>query len=163
MNLPLSSQQRVEAALAAKGVNIDIKVFPAGTRTAADAAAAIGCQVAEIAKSIVLRAVSSDRVVVVVASGSNRVDEHKVAQLLGEPLARADADFVRRKTGFAIGGVAPVGHLETPLLLLDQDLLQYEHVWAAAGTSDSVFRLTPAELQLLTDAPLADIKQENKA
>ncbi|WP_269533853.1 YbaK/EbsC family protein [Chitinimonas sp. BJYL2] len=162
MNQPLSSQQRVEAALAAAGIAIEMKVFPAGTRTAADAAAAIGCTVAEIAKSIVLQAKASDRVVLVVTSGSNRVDEARVTALLGEPVSRADADFVRRKTGFAIGGVAPVGHLESPAILIDRDLLQFEHVWAAGGTSDSVFRLTPAELQAVTGAPVCDIKQEQQ-
>ncbi|HEY9102905.1 YbaK/EbsC family protein [Chitinimonas sp.] len=160
MSTVLTSQQRVEAALAAAGVAIEIKTFPVGTRTAADAAAAIGCSVAEIAKSIVLRAVESDRVVVVVTSGSNRVDERKVAGLLGQAVVRADADFVRSKTGFAIGGVAPVGHLEAPLVLMDRDLQQYGQVWAAGGTGDSVFRITPSELQTLTQAPLADIKQE---
>lgn len=162
MSTAPSSQQRVEAALAAAGVAIEIKVFPSGTRTAADAAAAIGCTVAEIAKSIVLRAVESDRVVVV-TSGSNRVDEKKVAALVGEHLAKADADFVRAKTGFAIGGVAPVGHIEPPVVLIDRDLMQYAHVWAAAGTGDSVFRLAPEALQTLTGAPVADVKQETKS
>ncbi|MFC4157834.1 YbaK/EbsC family protein [Chitinimonas lacunae] len=156
----LTSQQRVAAALAAAGLDADIREFPSGTRTAADAAAAIGCQVAEIAKSIVLRAVESDRLVVVVTSGSNRVDEKKVAATLGEHLSKADAEFVRSRTGFAIGGVAPVGHIEPPLLLIDQDLLQYPHVWAAAGTPNSVFRLTPDQLVRLTGGRVADIKQE---
>lgn len=160
MNQPLSSQQRVEAALAAAGIAIEIKTFPEGTRTAAEAAAAIGCSVAEIAKSIVLRAVESGRVVVVVVSGRNRVDMEKVADLLDQTVIRADADFVRRKTGFAIGGVAPVGHLEAPIVLLDSDLLHYRQVWTAAGTSNSVFRLTPAQLQMLTACPVVDIKQE---
>jgi len=160
MSQPLTSRQRVEAALEAADVAVDIRTFPAGTRTAADAAAAIGCQVAEIAKSIVLRATESDRVVVIVTSGSNRVDEAKVCQHLGEPVARADADFVRSKTGFAIGGVAPVGHIEAPLMLIDRDLLQFDHIWAAAGTGDSVFRLTPTQLQTLTAAAVADVKQE---
>ncbi|GAB3246748.1 YbaK/EbsC family protein [Chitinimonas naiadis] len=160
MSTAPDSQRRVEAALVAAGVAIEIKTFPAGTRTAADAAAAIGCSVAEIAKSIVLRAVESDRVVVVITSGSNRVDERKVAAVLGQHVARADADFVKRKTGFSIGGVAPVGHLEPPLVLMDQDLQQYPHVWAAGGTGDSVFRITPNDLHGLTQAPLADIKQE---
>lgn len=159
-NLTLSSQQRVAAALAAAGIDTEIREFPNGTRTAADAAAAIGCEVAEIAKSIVLRAVESDRLVVVVTSGSNRVDEKKVAATLGEHLSKADADFVRGRTGFAIGGVAPVGHIEPPLLLIDRDLLQYRHIWAAAGTPNSVFRLTPEQLTQLTAGRVADIKQE---
>ncbi|WP_374357085.1 YbaK/EbsC family protein [Chitinimonas sp.] len=160
MNTPLSSQQRVLAVLAAAGIDAEVKVFPAGTRTAADAAAAIGCSVAEIAKSIVLRAVESSRVVVVVTSGANRVDESRVAALLGEHLAKADADFVRSQTGFAIGGVAPFGHLQAPVLFMDRDLLQYPYIWVAAGTSDSVCRLTPQALLAITGAPLADIKQQ---
>jgi len=155
-----SARGRVEAVLAAAGVDVDIRVFPAGTRTAADAAAAIGCQVAEIAKSIVLRAAKTGDVVVIVTSGSNRVDEGKVARHLGQPVARADADFVKARTGFTIGGVAPVGHLHTPLMLIDADLMQFDYIWAAAGTGDSVFRLTPAALRTLTSAPVADVKQE---
>lgn len=156
----LSSQQRVEAVLAAAGISFDIRTFPDGTRTALEAATAIGCSVGEIAKSIVLRAVESGRVVVVVVSGRNRVDMEKVADLLDQSVIRADAEFVRRHTGFAIGGVAPVGHLEAPLLLLDRDLLHYRQVWAAAGTSDSVFRISPAQLQQLLACPVVDIKQE---
>jgi prolyl-tRNA editing enzyme YbaK/EbsC (Cys-tRNA(Pro) deacylase) len=155
-----TSQQRVEAALLAAGLAFDVKVFPSGTKTAADAAAAIGCSVAEIAKSIVLRAVESDRVVVAVTSGTNRVDERRLADVVGEHLSKADAEFVRRKTGFAIGGVAPIGHVEAPLVVVDRDLLQYEQVWAAAGTGDSVFRLTPAQLLAVTGAPVADFKVE---
>jgi prolyl-tRNA editing enzyme YbaK/EbsC (Cys-tRNA(Pro) deacylase) len=132
--------------------------FEAGTRTAADAAAAVGCTVAEIAKSLVFRAKESRRSVLVVASGVNRVDERRVAALIGEKIARADADFVREKTGFAIGGVPPVGHAEAPLTLIDQDLMQYETIWAAAGTPNAVFQLRPAELEALTGGRVAEVK-----
>ena len=146
------SALRVQQALEEKGLPLVAKPFPAGTRTAEDAAAAIGCQVAQIAKSLIFRAASSDRPVLVIAAGNNRVDEKKIAALLGEGIKRADAAFVRDQTGFAIGGVAPVGHLVEPVTYLDRDLESHEEIWAAAGTPNTVFRLTPAQLQNLTGA-----------
>jgi len=140
------------------GVDTRIVEFEQPTRTSADAAAAIGCSVAEIAKSVVFRGATSRRAVVVVASGSNRVSEAKVAALLGEPLARADADFVRASTGYAIGGVAPIGHSQPVKLLLDQDLRGFDTVWAAGGTPFSVFPIEPDELQSLTGADWADVR-----
>jgi prolyl-tRNA editing enzyme YbaK/EbsC (Cys-tRNA(Pro) deacylase) len=137
------------------GAGFAVVEFEASTKTSADAAAAIGCTVAQIAKSLVFRA--GERPVLVVASGTNRVDEKKVSALLGEPIGRADADFVREKTGYAIGGVAPVGHAVPPAVLLDEDLRQYETIWAAAGTPNAVFRLAPADLERLTGARFADI------
>ena len=107
---------------------------------------------AQIAKSVIFRAASSDRPVLVIAAGHNRVDEKKIAALLGEGIKRADAAFVRDKTGFAIGGVAPVGHLVEPVTYLDRDLQSHEEIWAAAGTPNTVFRLTPEQLQSLTGA-----------
>ena len=132
--------------------------FEQPTRTSAEAAAAIGCTVAEIAKSIVFRGTRSGEAIVVVASGSNRVSETKVAALVGEPLARADADFVRAATGYAIGGVAPLGHAGPVKLVLDEDLPRFETVWAAGGTPFSVFPLAPEELQRITGAPWSDVK-----
>lgn len=132
--------------------------FEQPTRTSAEAAAAIGCTVAEIAKSVVFRGVSSGRAIVVVASGINRVSEQKLAALVGEPLGRATADFVRESTGYAIGGVAPLGHTGPVALVLDQDLQSFERIWAAAGTPFSVFPLTPSQLQSLTAAPWADVR-----
>jgi prolyl-tRNA editing enzyme YbaK/EbsC (Cys-tRNA(Pro) deacylase) len=140
------SAQKVQAALDALGFSLQIISLPASTRTAAEAAAAVGCQVGQIAKSIVFRAGHSDRPVLVIASGSNRVNETKVAALLAEPLGKADADFVRRRTGFVIGGVPPLGHAEPLETFVDEDLLQYEEIWAAAGTPHAVFRLTPGDL-----------------
>lgn len=155
-----ASAQRVQATLDGHGLGFEVKVFPAGTRTAADAAAAIGCSVAQIAKSLIFRAKTSNRPVLVIASGVNRVDERKVARLLGEPIGRADADFVRARTGFAIGGVPPLGHKEAPITLIDRDLMDLGEIWAAAGTPQSVFRLSPGDLPALTAGQVADIRSD---
>ena len=152
------SVERVRAALAAAGHPDTITGFPAGTRTAADAAAAVGCTVAQIAKSIVFRA--GGRAAVVIASGANRVDTRRAEAALGVRLARADADWVRETTGFAIGGVSPVGHLAPPLLLLDEDLLALDPVWAAAGSPSHVFRTSAAELRRMTGAAVAGVRQQ---
>ena len=141
------------------GIDTKVVEFEQPTRTSAEAAAAIGCSVAEIAKSIVFRGKNSGQAVVVVASGDNRVSEAKVAAKLGEPLTRADADFVRTATGYAIGGVAPIGYSQPVKLLLDEDLQRFETVWAAAGTPFSVFPVTPAQLAVLTGMPWSDVKQ----
>jgi prolyl-tRNA editing enzyme YbaK/EbsC (Cys-tRNA(Pro) deacylase) len=158
MNKPLpTSAQRVQQALQALGLPLRVVELPASTRTAADAAQAIGCQVGQIAKSLVFRGAETGRPVLVVASGSNRVDEQKIAALLGEPLAKADADFVRLRTGFVIGGVPPVAHLEPLQTFLDEDLFQNEEIWAAAGTPHTVFRLSPANLIRMTAGRVAKI------
>ncbi len=154
-----SSIDRVRAALLAAGHADSIVEFPDGTRTAADAAAAVGCEVAQIAKSIVFRA--ENRAVVVITSGANRVDAGKVAGALGVAVRRADADFVRAATGFAIGGVAPVGLLGSPLLLFDRDLLALHPIWAAAGSPSHVFSTEAETLLRITGAPVADIRQES--
>lgn len=153
------SAKRVQEALAARGFAFEVREFPQGTRTAAEAAAAIGCAVAQIAKSLVFRGRSSGRPVLVIASGANRVDEKAVAALIGEKIGRADADFVRAATGFAIGGVPPLGHATPPVTLIDRDLLALGEIWAAAGTPNAVFRLTPEDLVAMTDGRVADIKQ----
>ena len=153
-----ASAQRVQDALAQHGLGLEVREFAASTRTAADAAAAIGCTVAQIAKSILFRATKSNRPVLVVASGVNRVDEKKVAALVGEPLGKADADFVRDRTGFVIGGVPPVGHAEKVTTFVDEDLLVLPELWAAAGTPNAVFRLTPADLVWITGATVASTK-----
>ncbi|ENO79497.1 YbaK/EbsC family protein [Thauera sp. 63] len=150
---------RTQQRLADAGLDSRVVEFEQPTRTSAEAAAAIGCEVAEIAKSIVFRGEDSGQAVVVVASGDNRVSEAKVAALVGEALGRADADFVRTATGYAIGGVAPIGHVQPVKLLLDTDLQRFDRLWAAAGTPFSVFPLTPAQLQALTGATWSDIKQ----
>ena len=142
-----ASALKVQAAL---GDRFKVMEFDASTRTAADAAAAIGCEVAEIAKSLIFRGANSGRAVLIIASGADRVDEKKAAAAVGEPIARADADFVREQTGFAIGGVPPVGHKQQPIVLIEELLMRFAEIWAAAGTPNSVFRLTPAELVELT-------------
>ncbi len=150
--------QRVQDALAALGHSGRVRVMPSSTRTSAEAAAAVGCHVADIAKSIIFRAKPSQRAVLVIASGVNRVDEKKVAALIGEGLGKANAEFVRTRTGFVIGGVPPVAHDTPPVVLIDEDLLMLQHIWAAAGTPHAVFPLTPSELVSLTHGKVADIR-----
>jgi prolyl-tRNA editing enzyme YbaK/EbsC (Cys-tRNA(Pro) deacylase) len=149
------SVERVRAALRAAGHPDTITQFPAGTRTAADAAAAVGCDVAQIAKSIVFRA--GERAVVVITSGANRVDLPRAEAALGVRLRKADADWVRLATGFAVGGVAPLAHLAPPLMLLDEDLMALDPIWAAAGSPRHVFQTTAAELRRITGAAVARV------
>ncbi|HEY4254358.1 MAG TPA: YbaK/EbsC family protein [Roseomonas sp.] len=151
------SVERVRAALLAARHPDRIAAFPDGTRSAADAAAAVGCAVAQIAKSIIFRA--GGRPVLVIASGSNRVDMAKVAAATGLAVKRADGAWVRDVTGFAIGGVAPVGHLTPPVVLLDQDLRVHDRLWAAAGSPVHVFETDPEALRRLTGADFADVAQ----
>lgn len=146
-----AAARHVQDELTRRGLDDRVMVMPDSTRTAAEAAAACGCTIEQIAKSIVFRAVVSDQPVLVITSGANRVDEKLLADALGESVGKADADFVRRRTGFAIGGVAPVGHAEPVRIFIDQALLDYDEIWAAAGTPRAVFRLTPDELRSLTD------------
>lgn len=145
-----ASVQKVQAALAARGFSHRVLELPHSTRTAAEAAAALGCRVDQIAKSLVFRGAASGRVVLIIASGAHRVDEARVAAVLGETIEKADAAFVRERTGFAIGGVPPVGHAESPATLIDAALMQWQEIWAAAGTPSSIFRLTPADLVAMT-------------
>ena len=153
-----ASAQKVQDALAARGLALTVVELPQSTRTAAEAALAVGCAVGQIVKSIIFRAAKSNRPVLVITSGANRVSEKAVAALLGEPLARADADFVRARTGFVIGGVPPIGHVEPPVTFIDEDLLAYAEIWAAAGTPNAVFRLTPTDLLALTTGTVTKIK-----
>ena len=147
------SALKVQAAL---GPEFQVLEFEASTRTSEDAAAAIGCTVAEIAKSLIFKS-AQGRAVLVIASGVNRVDEKKVRALLGSKIGRADADFVRDSTGYAIGGVPPVGHATPPIVLIDEDLQRFPVVWAAAGTPNAVFKIAPADLIRLTQGQVADI------
>ncbi len=150
MNGLSPSARRVQDVLDALGLGHRVVEHEGSTRTAQEAADAIGCTVAQIAKSLIFRARNSGRPVLVVASGANRVDEKAIARLIGEPIERADPDFVRTNTGYAIGGVPPLGHAVPPLTLIDADLLALETVWAAAGTPNAVFALTPAQLVAMT-------------
>ncbi|HET9644512.1 MAG TPA: YbaK/EbsC family protein [Burkholderiaceae bacterium] len=125
-------------------------------RTSQEAADALGIEVGQIAKSVIFRRKSDDSAVLVVASGDRRVDEKKVAAMAG-PLGRADAEFVKSRTGFSIGGVAPVAHSTPPFTLIDRDLFRFNEIWAAAGHPNGVFRLSPIDLERLTGAPVADV------
>lgn len=139
--------QRVETAAHALGLNVQVRSMDQSTRTAEEAAAACGCSVGQIVKSLVFRGKDSGRPYLLLVSGSNRVNEKAVAEVLGEALVRPDAQYVRDITGYAIGGIPPVGHTTPITTYLDQDLLAYEIVWAAAGTPESVFSVSPAELR----------------
>lgn len=148
--------RRVAARLAELGHPHEVVMLPVTGRTAADAAAALGVELGQIAKSIVFRRLADDAAVLVVTSGDRRVDEHKVAGLVGE-VGRADADFVKAATGFSIGGVSPVAHATPPVILVDTELFRFEQIWAAAGHPHAVFPLSPSELVELTGAPIAEI------
>ncbi len=130
--------------------------FEESTHSSAEAAAAVGCDVAQIAKSMMFRS-ADGRPVLVVASGANRVDEKKVAALLGQKIKRAEPDYVLANTGTAPGGVSPVGHVTAPAIFLDQDLRRHETIWAAAGSPNAVFALSPADLVRLTGADFTDV------
>ncbi len=150
------SLKRVEAALVEAGLTPDIREMQASTRTAADAAAAVGCGVDQIVKSIIFRGEVTGHVVLFLTAGGNRVDDAKASAVAGQPLGKADADLIRAETGFAIGGVSPVGHLAPVTAYLDPRVLGFDTVWAAAGTPRHVFAIAPADLLRLTGARVAD-------
>jgi len=150
--------RRVSAVLAQRG-HAHVPLFlEVAARTAQEAADALGVGVGQIAKSVVFRRKSDDAAVLVVTSGDKRVDEKKVAALIGG-VGRADAEFVKAKTGFTIGGVAPVGHATEPVLLIDRELFRFDEIWAAAGHPNGVFRASPQALAHLTGAPVEDVVQ----
>ena len=151
--------QRVAAALQAAGHPHRPLLLDDAARTAQQAADALGVQLGQIAKSIIFRRKSDDAAVLVITSGDRRVDEKKVDAIVGKT-GRADAEFVKAKTGFAIGGVAPLGHVSAPVTLIDRELLRFGVIWAAAGHPHGVFQLAPQDLQQLTGAPLADVAQD---
>jgi prolyl-tRNA editing enzyme YbaK/EbsC (Cys-tRNA(Pro) deacylase) len=151
------SARKVQDALAAAGFACAVVELAASTRTSAEAAAAVGATVARIAKSLIFRTRPGDRPILVIASGENRVDEKKLAALVGERIERPDADFVRNRTGFAIGGVPPIGHPGRLTTYIDRDLLALGELWAAAGTPNAVFRLTADELVAMTAGQVVDI------
>jgi prolyl-tRNA editing enzyme YbaK/EbsC (Cys-tRNA(Pro) deacylase) len=153
-----SSAQKVQDALQAIGLSLQVVELPDSTRTAVEAAQAIGCQVGQIVKSLVFKGKRSEQPILVIASGSNRVNEKAIETLISEPLGKADADFVRQRTGFVIGGVPPLGHNEALETFIDEDLFQYEEIWAAAGTPHAVFRLKPDDLPRMTGGKVINIK-----
>jgi len=148
--------QRVAQALSALSHPHAPVWLDVAARTSQEAADALGVVVGQIAKSVVFRRREDDQAVLVIASGDRRVDERKVGAIIGA-LARADAEFVKARTGFAIGGVAPLAHAEPPLTLIDRELFRFDEIWAAAGHPNGVFRLAPAELERYTGAPVADV------
>ena len=150
--------RRVSALLAEKRHAHTPVFLDVAARTAQEAADALGIALGQIAKSVVFRRQLDEAAVLVVTSGDKRVDERKVAAIVG-PVGRADAEFVKARTGFTIGGVAPVGHLEPPVLLIDRELFRFGEIWAAAGHPNGVFRLSPDELATLTGAPVHDVAQ----
>ena len=153
----MDSAQRVQDALSVLGLSCQVVELPASTRTAQEAAQAIGCTVAQIVKSLIFRGTRTGKPILVLASGVNRVSEKRLSELAGEPAGKADADFVRQHTGFAIGGVPPLGHSAALETYIDADLLQYREIWAAAGTPRAVFRLTPQDLQKMNKGSVVSI------
>ena len=147
MNTLPAAAARVQAVADSLGLAIAVQSMPDSTRTAAEAAAACGCDVGQIVKSLVFQGKDTGRPLLLLVSGANRVDEKGVAVTVGEQLVRPDAGFVRTVTGFAIGGIPPFGHATPLATWIDEDLLQYEVVWAAAGTPNAVFAVDPAQLR----------------
>lgn len=147
---------RFESWLAATDVGVTVKEFPQGTRTAVEAARAVGCDVGQIVKSLVF--VAGGKPVVALVSGANRLDEHRLGAVAGEPVAKADAETARAATGYAIGGVPPFGHATDVPVYMDRDLFGYGAVWAAAGRPDSVFEIQPERLRELSNATVSDLR-----
>ena len=153
------ANQRVASFLGQCGIDFEIRLLSDAVRTARLAADALGCEVGQIANSLIFKDVSKDSAVLVMCAGDRRVDLQKVTALTGIELGKADADFVRRQTGFAIGGVPPVAHTNPLCCLLDASLQRHNEIWAAAGTPESVFRMTPAQLQQITAGAWQDLTQ----
>ena len=152
------SALKVQEVLRLMGFNGKVIEFEDSTRTSAEAAERVGCQIGQIVKSLIFRGQASDKPVLVLTSGANRVDEMLVSRYAGETIGRADAEFVRASTGFAIGGVPPVGHLLPLETYIDEDLLQYDQIWGAAGTPNAVFEMTPTDLEKMTGGKVIRVK-----
>lgn len=155
------SLKRVKTALRAAGL-ADTVVETGTARTAADAAKALGCEIDQIAKSIIFAGLSSQQAILFITAGGNLVDKEKAAALANEPLGKADAAFIRETTGFAIGGVSPVGHINPVTVFMDPRLFDFNQIWAAAGTPNHVFSITPDRLQTLCDATLQNFTAQEK-
>lgn len=153
-----TSAMKVQAALHELGLECQVVELPGSTRTAVEAAQAVGCGVGQIVKSLMFRGKTSGRPILALVSGSNRVDENKLSALAGEATEKADAEFTRLHSGYAIGGVPPLGHTEPIVTFIDEDLLLYAEVWAAAGTPHAVFRILPAELVRASGGRSATVK-----
>jgi prolyl-tRNA editing enzyme YbaK/EbsC (Cys-tRNA(Pro) deacylase) len=153
-----SSARKVQAALEEAGFSCRVVELPGSTRTSPEAAEAVGCRVEQIAKALVFKGRQSGRPVLVIASGANRVAEQKVGALVGEPVKMARAEYVREHTGYAIGGIPPLGHATPMTTLIDEDLLLNDPIWAAAGTPHSMFALTPNDLKRMTSGRVCNVK-----
>jgi prolyl-tRNA editing enzyme YbaK/EbsC (Cys-tRNA(Pro) deacylase) len=153
-----SSAQRVQTLLRSLDSSLQVLEFSESTRTAQEAAERVGVTLGQIVKSLIFKGGTTGKPILVLTSGANRVDEALVSTYAGEPIGRADADFAREVTGFAIGGIPPVGHARKIETYLDEDLLQYGAIWAAAGTPKAVFELTPAALKEMTSGMVARVK-----
>jgi Cys-tRNA(Pro) deacylase len=152
-----SSAYKVQRALKAHGLECQVVEMAKTTRSAKDAAQAVGCRVEQIVKSLVFRGKQSQKAILVAASGANRVNEKALSKFIAEPIEMSDADFVREKTGFAIGGVPPIGHKDRLETIIDEDLMKFEEIWAAAGTPHAVFKLTPIDLKKITGGRVVKI------
>ena len=150
--------QRVQDLLTSRGFPCHVIEFAESTKTSQEAADRAGCSLGQITKSLIFKGKETQKPILVLTSGANRVDESRISQYAGEAIGRADPDFVRAVTGFAIGGVPPLGHAHVIETYLDEDLLQYKTIWAAAGTHNAIFELTPAQLQEMTDGKVAQVK-----
>ncbi|MBW6474362.1 MAG: YbaK/EbsC family protein [Anaerolineaceae bacterium] len=153
-----NNAKKVQAALSDFGLDLVVVEFPKSTRTAQEAADAIRCSVEQIVKSLVFQRQPSGKAVLIAASGGNRVNEKQIKEIMGEKIVRADAEFVRAVTGYPIGGVPPLAHTQPIETIIDEDLMNYEVIWAAAGTPNAVFRLSPQELVLITKGKVVSIK-----
>jgi len=152
------STARVQMALSESGFELNVIEFSDSTRTAQEAANAIGCTVGQIAKSLIFKGKTSQKPILIIASGVNRVNEKLVKEYISEQLEKADAEFVLKHTGFVIGGIPPVGHIEPITTFIDEDLMQYDEIWAAAGTPNTVFKLTPKILLEITKGTVIKVK-----
>ena len=153
-----ASARKVQDILNRHGFVCQVVELPEITRTAKESAQAIGCRVEQIAKSLVFRGKNTHKPILVVASGSNRVNENRLSERVSEPVEMADADFIRDRTGFVIGGIPPIGHSERLETFIDEDLLEYDEIWAAAGNPHAVFKLTPSDLKKMTDGQVISVK-----
>ena len=156
---PLSpSAQKIQDQIKSLGYDYTVIEHTESTRTAQEAADRAGCELGQIVKSLIFKGKESGKPILVLTSGANRVDETRIREYVGEPIGRADADFVRAATGFAIGGVPPFGHIQKIETYLDEDFLQYDTIWAAAGTPNAIFETKTSDLQKMTDAKTVKVK-----
>jgi prolyl-tRNA editing enzyme YbaK/EbsC (Cys-tRNA(Pro) deacylase) len=157
--MPLSpTAQKFQNLLSSLGYNYTVIEHAESTRTAQEAADRAGCELGQIVKSLIFKGKTTNKPILVLTSGANRVDEKRISEYAGESIGRADADFVRAVTGYAIGGVPPVGHLQKMETYLDEDFLQYENVWAAAGTPNAIFEVKTSDLHKMTESKVVRVK-----